>query len=109
MKIKRTLYGAEVMFELTKTELSEAYNEYQNILDMEVVKQDINERIATCELTKRRKREFLSILTSENALSEIAREYRFGIDNYGWNEKYALFDAISNYIDKMEESENADD
>lgn len=103
MKIKRTLYGAEVMFELSKTELSEAYNQYQNILDMEVVKNDINERIATCDLTKRRKREFLSILTSENALSEIAREYRFGIDVNGWDNKHALIDALINYIDKMED------
>ena len=109
MKIKRTLYGTEVMFELTKTELSEAYNNYQNILDMEVVKQDVTERLEIDILTENRINQFKTILNSEKALSEIAREYRFGIDNYGWNERYALFDAISNQIDKMEESENAED
>ena len=109
MKIKRTLYGAEVMFELTKTELSEAYNEYQNILDMEVVKQDITERLDIDTLTENRINQFKTILNSEKALSEIAREYRFGIDVNGWDNKYALIDALINYIDKMEESENADD
>lgn len=109
MKIKRTFYGAEVMFELTKTELSEAYNEYQNILDMEVVKQDITERLEIDTLTENRINQFKTILNSEKALSEIAREYRFGIDVNGWDNKYALIDALINYIDKMEESGNADD
>lgn len=108
MKIKRTLYGAEVMFELTKIELSEAYNEYQNILDMEVVKQDITERLEIDTLTENRMNQFKTILNSEKALSEIAREYRFGIDVNGWDNKYALIDALINYIDKMEESGNAD-
>lgn len=108
MKIKRTLYGAEVMFELTNIELSEAYNEYQNILDMEVVKQDITERLEIDTLTENRMNQFKTILNSEKALSEIAREYRFGIDVNGWDNKYALIDALINYIDKMEESGNAD-
>lgn len=109
MKIKRTLYSTEVMFELTKTELSEAYNEYQNILDIEVVKQDITERLEIDTLTENRINQFKTILNSEKALSEIAREYRFGIDVNGWDNKYALMDALINYIGKMEKSENADD
>lgn len=103
MRINRQVGNAILNFVLSKTELSEAYNEYQNILDMEVVKQDITERLEIDTLTENRINQFKTILNSEKALSEIAREYRFGIDNYGWNEKYALFDAISNYIDKMEE------
>lgn len=103
MRINRQVGNAILNFVLSKTELSEAYNEYQNILDMEVVKQDITERLEIDTLTEKRINQFKTILNSEKALSEIAREYRFGIDNYGWNKKYALFDAISNYIDKMED------
>lgn len=109
MRINRQVGNAILNFVLSKTELSEAYNEYQNILDMEVVKQDITERLEIDTLTENRINQFKTILNSEKALSEIAREYRFGIDVNGWDNKYALIDALINYIDKMEESGNADD
>lgn len=102
MKITRTIHVEEITFKLSETELSEAYNEYQNILDMEVIKQDITERLEIDTLTENRINQFKTILNSEKALSEIAREYRFGIDVNGWNNKYALTDALINYIDKME-------
>lgn len=103
MRINRQVGNAILNFVLSKTELSEAYNEYQNILDMEVVKQDITERLEIDTLTENRINQFKTILNSEKALSEIAREYRFGIDVNGWDNKYALIDALINYIDKMEE------
>ena len=101
MRINRQVGNAILSFVLSKTELSEAYNEYQNILDMEVVKQDITERLEIDTLTENRINQFKTILNSEKALSEIAREYRFGIDVNGWNNKYALIDALINYIDKI--------
>lgn len=103
MRINRQVGNAILNFVLSKTELSEAYNEYQNILDMEVVKQDITERLEIDTLTENRINQFKTILNSEKALSEIAREYRFGIDVNGWDNKYALIDALINYIDKMED------
>ena len=103
MRINRQVGNAILNFVLSKTELSEAYNEYQNLLDMEGVKQDITERLEIDTLTENRINQFKTILNSEKALSEIAREYRFGIDVNGWDNKYALIDALINYIDKMED------
>lgn len=103
MRINRQVGNAILSFVLSKTELSEAYNEYQNILDMEVVKHDITERLEIDTLTENRINQFKTILNSEKALSEIAREYRFGIDVNGWDNKYALIDALINYIGKMED------
>lgn len=79
MKIKRVVNDVEMEFELTHDEVAEAYLEHEHYYDCESVRGDLN---SGCY----EEFEGLSDEEWENAVHEIAREARYQMEEYGYDE-----------------------
>lgn len=94
MKIKRTVNGEEMVFELTDNELFNAFEEQEHIWDVNTVEGyvalfDNEDYIETWEITKSQ---------FEELIDEIANRLRRYVLKYEVSEEYARDEAIDDVI-----------